>query len=91
MADVHIHDLKLTIRDAQGHEHRIRPIAQRAAEVLAAKLEQQAASGAGRESVEVEGVSAPAVSLDLNQSTDEHAANEIAAAWLDALAIHLEV
>jgi hypothetical protein len=90
--DFRIECLRLEIGDAAGYEHRIQPIAQRAAEVLAARLEQQeVASGAGRGSAEIESVSAPALSLDLSRTTDEQAANDIAAAWLNALAIHLEV
>jgi hypothetical protein len=88
--ELRIELLNLDISDAAGHEHRIQPIAQRTADVLASLLEEQA-SGAGRESAEIESVSAPAVSLDLGRTTDQQAANEIAAACLDALAVLLEI
>lgn len=90
--DIRIESLRLEISDAAGNEHRIAPIARRAAELLAERLEQQqSATGAGRASAEIESVSAGALSLDLSRTTDEQAAHDIAAAWLDALAVHLEV
>jgi hypothetical protein len=88
--DLRIESLRVEITDAAGHEHRIPPIARRAAELLAERLEQQRDSDAGRASTEIESVSARALSLDLGTTTDEQAANDIAAAWLDALAVHLE-
>ena len=36
--DIDIELLQLTIDDAAGHEHRIRPIAMRAAQILAERL-----------------------------------------------------
>ena len=90
--ELRIECLRLEIADATGHEHRIQPIAQRAAKLLTEWLEQQqAASGGGRASAEIESVSAPAMSLDLSRTSDEQAANDIAAAWLDAVAVHLEI
>jgi hypothetical protein len=89
--EVRIELLALNIGDASGHEHRIQPIARRAAELLAENLEQQAGSDGGRGAVEIGNASTTAVFLDLNQTSDQQAAEEIARAWLDALAIHLEV
>jgi Tfp pilus assembly protein PilV len=81
--------LRLEINNAAGHEHRIQPIALRAAEVLAARLEQQYA-GAGRKSARLDTVSAPAVNVDLSRTSNEQAANSIAGAWLAALALQME-
>jgi len=89
--DFTIDCLRFEINDAAGHEHRVQPIALRAAEILAARLEQQYA-GAGRNSpAAINAVSAPSVNLDLSRTSNEQAANTIARAWLAAVALHLEV
>lgn len=89
--DFTIDCLRFEINDAAGHEHRIQPIALRAAEILSARLEQQSA-GAGRySSAWLDAVSAPSVNLDLSRTSNEQAANTIARAWLAALALYMEV
>lgn len=89
--DFNIDRLRLEIGNAAGHEHRIQPIALRAAEVLAARLQQQYAGDGRTPSAKLDTVSAPSVNLDLSRTSDEQAANKIVRAWLAALALHLEV
>ena len=82
--------LKLHIENAYGQEHRIQPIALRAATILSERLEQQCGDGT-RLSVSQDTVCAPSLLLDLGRTSDEQGAQAIAAAWLEALAVHLEV
>ena len=83
MLDVKIGCLRIEMEGAAGHEHRVRPIASRAAQILAQRLQEQTGS------YSLEGMQAPAVSLDLNSSTDEDAARAIANSWLQAVAMRL--
>jgi hypothetical protein len=88
--DMNIGSLGLTITNAEGHEHRIRPIAARAAAILAEGLEGFSAEAPGlSESRNVAGVSASPVGVDLRTMTDEDAAASIARAWLEAVALKL--
>ena len=84
MLDIKIDCLRINVENAAGHEHRIRPIAARAAQILADRLDEYA----GQYSVEA--LRAAPVSLNLGATTDEHAARTIAGAWLAALAIKLQ-
>jgi hypothetical protein len=88
--DIEIELLQLNIEDASGHEHRIRPIASRAAEILAQRLEERQSPGGGRGLSRVAGVNAGTVNLDLNRMGDERAALSIANAWMEALKTKLE-
>jgi hypothetical protein len=83
MLDVKIDCLRINVENAAGHEHRIRPIAQRAAQIFAGRLGEYVGS------YNTEELRAASVGLDLGASTDEGAARVIADAWLDALAIKL--
>lgn len=83
MLDVKIDCLRIDMESAPGHEHRIRPIAARAAQVFAERLSEYAGSCC------LEALHAAPVSLDLSSTTDEHAAHTIAAAWLEAVALKL--
>ena len=88
--DLSITSLALTINNAEGHEHRIRPIAARAAVIFAERLEgfyAEAPESSG--SRNVSGVSASPVDVDLSTLTDEHAARSIASAWLEAVVLKL--
>jgi hypothetical protein len=90
MLDLSIDSLALKVTNATGHEHRIRPIAQRAAAIFAERVEVycgEQASVLG--SKNVRDVSAAPVNVDLYTMTDEHAAQTIARSWLEALAIKL--
>jgi hypothetical protein len=88
--DIDIELLQLNIVDASGHEHRIRPIAARAAEILAERLEDRAETRMGRGGRHVRRVRAGAVHLDLNRTSNERAAMSIATAWMEALSVKLE-
>jgi hypothetical protein len=93
--DIDIELLQMNIDDASGHEHRIRPIAARAAEILAAhldeRLEKRHLAGRTSRATRVPGVDAGTVKLDLDRMSDERAALSIATAWIEALTAKLEV
>lgn len=89
--DFTIDCLRFEIHNAAGYEHRIQPIALRAAEILAAELGQQYAGARSKRYSRRDAVSAPSVNLDLSRTSDEQAANLIARGWLATLALHLEV
>jgi hypothetical protein len=91
MPDLTIALLQLHIEGATGHEHRVQPIARRAATVLGEHLSAwYGAASQLRPSVRLEAITAPALSVDLNHTSDEQAARQIAGAWLEALALHLK-
>ena len=86
MLDLKINLLHLSIENAAGHEHRIQPIAVRAAAILAERLNERWADGGGvPASISIDNLSAPPLNLNLNAVSDEQAAHEIATAWLEAL------
>lgn len=85
-----VESLALTISNADGHEHRVRPIAARAAAIFAERLENFYAEAPGLEaSRSLRNVNAAPVDVDLNTMTDEHVASSIADAWLEAVALKL--
>jgi hypothetical protein len=82
--------LNLTIQNAMGHEHRIDPIAQRAASVFAARLEQRTAGIATSHlGAHIDSLTAAPVDFNLRSMSNDQAANVIASAWLDAVAQRL--
>jgi hypothetical protein len=83
MPDIKVDCLQIEVENATGHEHRIRPIAMRAAELFADRLGEYSGK------YDVEALQAVPVTLNLAHSTDEHAAYMIARAWLAALAMRL--
>ena len=89
MLDLKIDRLQLEINNAAGHEHRIGPIAQRAAALLAEHIDIQYREGRARLEGNIVGVTAQPVNVDLNRTSDEQAARTVADAWLDALAMRL--
>jgi len=90
MLNLNIDSLALNITNAEGHEHRIRPIATRAAAIFAERLEVYCGENLeATESRKLSNVSASPVSVDLHTMTDEHAAQSIARSWLDALKLKL--
>jgi hypothetical protein len=91
MLDLKIDRLQLEINDAAGHEHRIGGIAQRAAALFAEQIDIRYGDGRSYPSQSVGSVGARPVNLDLNRTSDEHAASNIARAWLDALALRLKL
>jgi hypothetical protein len=88
--DIDIELLQMNIDDASGHEHRIRPIAARAAEILAARFTERQ-PGRNSRWARVPRVDAGTVELDLDRMSDERAALSIAAAWIEALTAKLDV
>jgi hypothetical protein len=90
MLDLRIALLRLNFADVRGHEHRIRPIATRAASILAQRLEARYAADNKDtpHSLAIDELAAPVLSLDLGRTSDEQAAARIAGAWLEAIASH---
>jgi hypothetical protein len=90
MLNLNIDSLALTITNAEGHEHRIRPIAARAAAIFAERAEVYCAENLSVSgSKTLNNVSAAPVSVNLHTMTDEHAAQNIARSWLQALTLKL--
>ncbi|HEV2962504.1 MAG TPA: hypothetical protein VG649_11805 [Candidatus Angelobacter sp.] len=84
MLDIKIDSLRINMENAAGYEHRIRPIATRAAAILADRLGDY---GGARE---VDSLQASPVNVNLGTASDEEAARKIADAWLEALALKLK-
>jgi hypothetical protein len=90
-----VHDLKvgllaLHIENVAGHEHRIRPIAARAAALFGDGMQDSCADAKGLSLSENLGfLNASPVNVDLSTMTDEHAAASIARAWLQAVMLKL--
>ncbi len=89
MLDLEISQLSLSIENAVGHEHRIHPIMLRAGAILAQRIEEKygEAGAAAADGAELKGAD---VQLDLSRTSNEQAAQAIAAAWLAAFALHME-
>jgi hypothetical protein len=91
MLDFQISRLALAFENSSGHEHRMQPIALRAAALLAEQFSARYdAEGQLSRSVYLDAITAPALSIDLDRTSDEQAARQIAGAWLEALAPHLK-
>jgi hypothetical protein len=89
--NLNIDSLSLRFANAAGHEHRIRPIVARAAAILAERTEVYChEDGDIYRSKSVGSLNAAPVNLDLRTITDEHAAHDIARAWLHALTLNLK-
>jgi len=92
MLDLHIDRLQLNIADGAGHEHRVRPITEHAVALLAERLaERVEAAGQSPTANTIESLSAAPLSFDLARMSDAQAAEAIAGAWLEALALKLRV
>jgi hypothetical protein len=89
--DLRIDLMKLNVLADLGQEHRIHPIALRAASLLAERLQARYAAGARAATQGVDAVAAPAVSIDMGRTSDSEAAGRIADALFAALLPHLEV
>jgi hypothetical protein len=88
--DLKIDLLSLELTGAPGLEYRARPIAERAAAILAQRVDERW----GRRQLNapaVRDVPAVPIQVDLNKLSEEEAAQRIARAWLEALALKLEV
>jgi len=86
----YVNHLSPHVDNAAGYERRIQPIVQKAIAILADQLTQRwPAQGIG--SVNIERLRTAPMRLNLNVLSDKQAAEQIAAAWLDALALKLKV
>jgi hypothetical protein len=89
--DLNIDSLALRFANAAGHEHRIRPIVARAAAIFAERTDAYCQKhGDIYGNMSVGSLGAAPVNLDLRTITDEHAAHDIARAWLHALTLNLK-
>jgi len=86
--DLQIDLLKLNIVTALEQQHRIQPIALRAATILAERIEQHLAAGAAPRAIDA--MVAPALTVDMNRTSDNDAADSIADALFTALLLKLE-
>lgn len=91
MLDIQIDRLQFEITNAMGSEHRIRPIAARAAAIFAARLEEQWPDDSGPTGSAGRSMSAAPVNVNLQSMSDEHVATTIAEAWLQAVALKLKL
>jgi hypothetical protein len=92
MLDLIIKELRLNMDNAAGHEHRLQPIAARAAVVFATRLHERWADGQGYlSSGSLDSLSAAPLNFNLNDMSDEEAAEAIASTWINALALKLKL
>jgi hypothetical protein len=89
--DLRIESLRIDIAGASGHEHRIHRIASRAAAIFGERLSERGSGPSEAQSADIDALEARPVGMDLNTTSDEQAARSIANAWLDALALKLNV
>jgi hypothetical protein len=89
---VNIGALTMTVQNAIGHEHRLSPIAQHAASIFAAKLQQRAAQSGARSltNPSIDSLNASPLNFDLQRMSNDQAAHAIASAWLNAVALRLK-
>jgi len=91
MFDLNVSRLALTVENCAGHEHRLRPISARAAEILSERISGlYPSAGVASQNGHFDALIAPGLSLDLARTSDEQVAKQIAGAWLEALVRHLE-
>ncbi len=92
MANVKIERLSLSMQGAPGQEHRIGAVAGRAANVFAARFDERLKQ-AGRlpATLDIGSLTAAPARVDLHLMSDNEAANAIAGAWLDAVALKLKI
>ncbi len=88
--DLQIDLLKLNIVTALGQQHRIQPIALLAATILAERIEQHLGADAGAAPRTIDAMVAPALTIDMNRTSDTDAASNIADALFAALLPNLE-
>jgi hypothetical protein len=89
MLDLEISQLNLSIENAAGHEHRIHPIALRAGQILAQRIEEKYGESGAAAAADRAELTGSDVQLDLSRTSNEQAAQAIAAAWLAAFALHM--
>lgn len=81
-----IGSLHVNFQNASGQEHRLAPVAGRAARIFSARLGQsmEKLSLYGRHS-SVASLTADPIDFDLRGLSDDEAAHRVASAWLDAV------
>ncbi len=90
MTEFQIESLVIKIDNAAGHEHRLRPVADEASRLLAARVEEHWGGRGPRGERTLDSLAAPSLDIDLHTSTNHEAATSIANAWFESLAAHLE-
>lgn len=85
--------LHMQVQNATGHEHRLQPIAQRAASLFATRLGQRAAQPArgSLTAARLASLTAAPLHIDLHTMSNEQAAGAVASAWLDAVGQRLRI
>jgi hypothetical protein len=88
MLDLKIDRLILTIANGAGHEHRVRPVVERAVALFAEGSLKLLEREAVRQDV-FESLGGGSMELNLNSTSNEQAARAIADGWLQAMALKL--
>ncbi len=85
--------LHMNVQNAAGSEHRLTPIAHRAATIFAAHLHQRAkgSGSAALSTAVIDSVTAAPIHCDLRAMSNEQAANAIASTWLNAVEQRLKL
>jgi hypothetical protein len=92
MSSFRINVLGLSIENAGGHEHRVQPIAARAAALFAERLEKRLARRGGAPGAAVlDSVAASSLDLHLGSMSDQDAASTIANVWLEAMTLKVKL
>lgn len=91
MLDLYIEHLRLNLEGEAGQEHRVRPIAERAIALLADRLDEYEVAPRTRDRQMLDQLPVPPVSLHLNGLSNQQAADQLARALLEALALKLGV
>ena len=84
--DLGINSLHINFTNAAGQEHRIEPLTRRALDLTAERLPMHLTAAPDVESLAIE-----PIRLRLGMLSDDEAANQIAGAILEALALKLKV
>jgi hypothetical protein len=90
MITVLINSLAANLEGIAGHEHRIGPIANRAAVLFAERLNRRLRNVPKRkDSISIDALSASSPNIALTAMSDETVAHTIASAWLESVALKL--
>jgi hypothetical protein len=87
MTNVTVEALTASVHNAAGHEHRLAPIAQRAASIFAERLQERTIKLGERAFPisRIDSLTAAPVDCNLHVMSNEQAATAIALAWFDAV------
>lgn len=83
--ELKVDKLSLSFYNARGHEHRVQPIALRAVDLLADRLDRGALSSQSNALAELDANA----EVDFHSMTDEEAADRIAGAWFAAIKLKM--